>query len=793
MEKTFRLWDKGQREVIEVTAKKVGSQWMAICPKHEDIKPSLSIEEEKEVFHCFGCEWSGKTLQTDQHPEESTRNNGVNHKKDIEATYNYTDEKGHLLYQVIRQKGKRFCQRRPDGQDGWIYKLQGIRRVLYNLPEIARDSRKDETIFVVEGEKDSDNLKSLGFLSTTNSGGAGKWQNDFNKCFAGREVVIIPDNDPQGKAHAEKVAKSLSNCATSIKILDLPGIPEKGDVSDWLEKGGTKEGLLSLVQQTTTYEPENIPGVNEECTEADKSTLNDSDSKAAKLINVAINAPHLDFFLDETNELWVTIERRGHKECYAIFSENFKNECRRLYMAYHNSVIGNDSLQIALDNIKAVLQGKDDLPSKTTHLRVGCREDSIYYDLANSEWEVISIDREGWRIINESPLLFKRFPHMKKQVSPVQADKNTVKQILDFVNIESENLRLLVEVWTVALFLSEIAHPVLVLYGSQGSGKTFFAKLIKNLCDPSVCGILSLGNDNNEIIQSLSHHYFNPFDNLSGLSKEVSDLLCRAVTGEGFSKRKLYTDDEDVIYTYKRPISLNGINNIVTKPDLLDRSILIECQRISPDKMQRESRILSEFEKRKPAILGGIFTIISEVLKLYPSFTFNEDLPRMADFYCYGYVIAEVLKIGGEKFKAAYNENIASQDREVINGDFLGTALMDFMEKQEEWEGTASELLTGLGEIAEASKIDKRFSGWPKTPQYLSKSLNILKVNFEKVGITIDSGHWRGNEKIIKIFNDDRRKKNEDLKRKAEEEKEKLAKESEEFRKNPEPGYDDLG
>ena len=117
--------------------------------------------------------------------------------KKIIATYDYNDESGTLLFQVIRYEPKDFRQRRPDDQGGWIYNLNGVRRVLNRLPELIAASITD-WIYIVEGEKDADNLIARNFVATTNSGGARKWLNDYNRYFKGRLVAIIPDNDEAG-------------------------------------------------------------------------------------------------------------------------------------------------------------------------------------------------------------------------------------------------------------------------------------------------------------------------------------------------------------------------------------------------------------------------------------------------------------------------------------------------------------------------------------------------------------------------------------------------------------------
>jgi len=152
-------------------------------------------------------------------------------KSQIIATYDYTDEDGNLLYQAVRLSPKDFRQRRPDGKGGWIWKLEDTRRVLYQLPEVI----KDDMVFICEGEKDCDVLTSFGLTGTTNPGGAGKWKDEYSEFLKDKTVIILPENDDPGRAHGDDVAKNLQGKAKSTKIVKLPGLPEKGDISDWLE------------------------------------------------------------------------------------------------------------------------------------------------------------------------------------------------------------------------------------------------------------------------------------------------------------------------------------------------------------------------------------------------------------------------------------------------------------------------------------------------------------------------------------------------------------------------------
>jgi replicative DNA helicase len=177
----------------------------------------------------------------------------------IVATYDYTDERGQLLFQVVRYEPgfdgepKTFRQRRPNGKDRWINGLGDVRRVLYRLPQLVDDSH-DRLVFVVEGEKDADALAGLGLLATTNAMGAGKWRPEYNETLRDRYVIILPDNDKPGREHAIAVAKSVAGVAASVKIIELPDLPDKGDVSDWLVGGGTKQELLRLVQEAPAFQ-----------------------------------------------------------------------------------------------------------------------------------------------------------------------------------------------------------------------------------------------------------------------------------------------------------------------------------------------------------------------------------------------------------------------------------------------------------------------------------------------------------------------------------------------------------
>ena len=232
-------------------ATKAGNGVLVRCPAHNDEKASLSVSNAasgKILLNCYaGCNYKTILAKLELDPQQlfpaSTQRNG----REIVATYDYTDADGKRLFQVARTPEKSFPAWHPDAKGEKIWNLQGVERVPYRLPELIQGIAEERVVYIVEGEKDADNLREIGFTATTNPHGAGKWRDEYNQHFAGANVVVIPDNDPQGQQHAEDVRKALTGIAASVRILELPNLPPKGDVSDWLHSGGTAAQLKVLV------------------------------------------------------------------------------------------------------------------------------------------------------------------------------------------------------------------------------------------------------------------------------------------------------------------------------------------------------------------------------------------------------------------------------------------------------------------------------------------------------------------------------------------------------------------
>jgi putative DNA primase/helicase len=243
------------------------NQWSAQCPCHDDAKNSLSISrgddgqalihdhagcDTPSIVKAVGLKMADLFLRTNGH---ATNGKKPKQKGRIAAVYHYTDETGNVLFDAIRFEPKDFRQGVPKSSGkGWNWRIDGARRVLYRLPRLSQ-STAETPVWIAEGEKDVHGLEKFGLVATTNPMGAGKWLPEYSETLRGRKCLIFADNDEPGRKHAQHVASSLFGIAAKIRVIELPGLPEKGDVSDWVASGGTKEKLVEIVKATPDWTP----------------------------------------------------------------------------------------------------------------------------------------------------------------------------------------------------------------------------------------------------------------------------------------------------------------------------------------------------------------------------------------------------------------------------------------------------------------------------------------------------------------------------------------------------------
>ena len=439
-----------------------------------------------------------------------------------------------------------------------------------------------------------------------------------------------------------------------------------------------------------------------------------------------------------------------------IHSKRFKTWLAYLMYERELKAPGSEAVNSAINVLmgKALKEGKEHV----LYNRVAPAEDGIWLDMCDDQWRAIKITQDSWEIVEQPPILFRRYSHQKPLCEPIkaateeEAAKNALK-LLDHVNIkakaEDDPTRLAVICTCISYLIPLIPHPIMVIYGPQGSAKSYLHKIVRRLLDPSVIELLGLPHDDNEIIQQLDHNWLCFYDNLTYLPSSVSDIFCRAATGSGFSKRELYSDDDDIIYAFKRCLGVNGINPAARKGDFLDRSMMVQVTKIDNKDRKTEAEVDVKFEVEKALILGGFLSVLSKALKEYPNQKL-EGYQRLADFNRYGCAIAIALGKTAEEFNKAYESKVESQVDEALNAEPVGLAMVEFCEKHfaldgkkkplhENWIGTPALLFQLVTTTAESLGIKTDYrSSWPKAPHAFTRKLNeitpsLIRKNFEVV------------------------------------------------------------
>jgi Bifunctional DNA primase/polymerase, N-terminal len=548
----------------------------------------------------------------------------------------------------------------------------------------------------------------------------------------------------------------------------------------------------------------------------------DEDSKRTARANMALElaiAHSKELFVNEFGRPFAAMKMSdGHVEVHPMDESRFKNWLSNIYYNTHDEMLNDDDLKKIVRILTARAEFDGNIPRRSLDIRVrgyneaeynnsnnddydnsgvGCVGsfgelvedfDAIYYDLTNKKWEAIKITSEGWEIDKHPPFLFRRFGGEAPQVYPDRNyEPDVLDRFVDLLNLKpeyAEAQKMVLKVKTVTDFWPNItAKPILVLQSSQGSGKTTGFELMRDLVDPNSTLTMSMPNDEAQLKQALAHNYISFFDNLSDITDGQSDILCRGVTGAGDVKRKLYENDEDIIYSYRRIEGVNGITNIVTKSDLLDRGLAVEFAEIPKDKRELLRIIRRNHLQLKPKVLAFCLDVISEVMaerkkwKRVDEYYFglrdliakNGGLPRMADWAILGEQVAAViarkegLPYEPGTFLKAFDKNLDILNTEALKSSLVAEALIAFMTQREiinqkaEWEGSSSMLLADLNDFitanSESIKINIRAKAWPQDPATLGKELAKIKTNLTPLGIRIDSTRTKKNvlHKITKM------------------------------------------
>lgn len=755
-----------------------GKETICRCPAHADENPSLNVcvgDDGRLLIKCrANCSsesivaaigWTltdlmapGRTVTGDTRRAPRNKEKQVHltveaiaaaaarwKRGKTESTHIYMDKDNAPVFGVVRV-------RRPDGSKdipqfrpvsgGWEFGGIKNNRPLYRLPELLA-APGDMTVSIFEGEKKADLAATLGLVATSCSQGAGNAKlTDFSS-LEGRVVHLFADNDEPGTEHmADVAARAYAAGAVSVRNVTLPNLPPKGDIVDYhrarRSAGATDRQIGDEIRDAIKA----ATAVDRESAEAasDAGPVPADDEAPAKIADQLVAlASNATLFHDEHDDPYATIRVDDHHETWRIELGHFSRWlCSQYYRAFKKAV-PPASLTTAISQLSAMAAFDGD--RHPVAVRVCRTGDIVWFDLCNETWQAIEITANGWRVVDNPPLRFIRKPGMRALPLPTTGLGN-LDQLFDLLRFDDRDLRLLVTAWLVNCITATTSYPILALTGEQGSGKTTFCRALQRLVDPHDMEGRSPPRGEEDIAVAAQHAHLLCYENMSGISQQLSDSLCRVATGAGFAARKLFTDADERQLRFCKPIILNGIDDLATRSDLADRVISVQLEPIPKDRRLTEADLWATYTELQPQLLATILDIVVKVLA-----TPNVDVPleRMAEYSRLGAKVAIALGLPPTAFSDAYrvNRDVASQT--ALESSSIGSALIRIVSTKR-FHGPVQGLLQELQTAANV--YEQRHADWPGSPRALGGELRRISPNLLRMGISVTfhghrrDGHW---------------------------------------------------
>lgn len=440
-----------------------------------------------------------------------------------------------------------------------------------------------------------------------------------------------------------------------------------------------------------------------------------------------------------------TFEVGGHRETWRVTSSSFKDYLRGRYYGLTGKVPSGQAFTDALGTVVGI--AKYGGPERQVFLRVGPGDSAIYLDLCDPEWRAVEITRDGWRVVADPPVRFRRTASMLPLPVPTQG---TLSDLRGFVNVPDDDAWQLLVGWLIYAFSPEGPYPVLVLHGEQGSAKSTAERLLRSLIDPSQSPLRATPKDQDDLMVACVNGWIIALDNLSSVQDWLSDALCRVATGSGLSKRMLYTDSEEAVLNACRPVMLNGINELATRGDLLDRSLLVDLESIPPEERRTERDLWAEFERVRPGILGALLDAVVAALRNRQGVRLDR-LPRMADFAVWVTAAEGSLGWSPGTFMRTYDANRRSGHDLALDASIIGAPIRALMARHDEWTGTAADLREELERFADDRSARSKF--WPGNAWAMSNALNRHAPNLRAIGVEVERKrkHGGSRERLITL------------------------------------------
>ena len=435
-------------------------------------------------------------------------------------------------------------------------------------------------------------------------------------------------------------------------------------------------------------------------------------------------------FHDSEKRGYAVIQNNQHFETLRIRSQMFKRWLSHRYYSLKKSTASTQAIQDAINSIEG--RAIFDAPLETVFTRISGDDNQIIIDLGSSDWSCVVVDKDGWSIRSKSSNQFFRPKGLEPLPEP-ESSSEGIELFLKYLNVKPEELPLVLG-WLLGALRPKGPYPALMIHGEQGSAKSTTSRICRRLIDPNLAELRSAPRTEQDLIIAANNGWLVALENLSGIKTWLSDTLCRIATGSGFATRELYENASETIFKIERPILINGIEEVATRSDLIDRSILINLPSIKHSNRKTEKEIFADFEKDKGKLFAILLDAVACSIKNLP-LTKIQDPPRMADFAQWAVSGEKSFGWNGE-FLKAYRGNRASANESAIESSIIGKLIIKFIQDEGTWKGTAADLLEALNKTADENT--KKAVGWPKNARGISGAIRRIAPNLRQQGFEIE-------------------------------------------------------
>lgn len=445
-------------------------------------------------------------------------------------------------------------------------------------------------------------------------------------------------------------------------------------------------------------------------------------------------------FRTANGDYYCEINYRGKYKILPLDSKEFEMEFKSIFFEKKKELISKSGFDTVMENLR-IDAYKNNIGYNLETRIFNDDDGTIVYNLKSDSGKVVWIQNGNVEICDEPEMAFKHDNMLREQVRPdLKVYERILPQLVEkHFHLQNEEDVLILTLYLVtALTGREMPHPILIISGSKGSGKSQCARLIQEIVDPqkSESQLMAVPKSIDDIAVKLNSSYMVVWDNMSKIrNQDLSNLLAIACTGGIYAKRQLYRNSSLINLQLKNLVILTGVDVVAKEPDLLDRSLILNLRRLKPNEIKSESVLNREFYEDLPKILGACFKLLASAMNDFRRVTVPK--LRMCDVFELMIKVARQLGYEDQEVSEILWKNQKKVNQESLSDNVIASCLIALMQDKDTYINSVTGLLGDLQEIAENNNIDK--NAMVRTPNVLSRKIGEVSSNLEQeYGITYE-------------------------------------------------------